>query len=178
MTDVWNIVTIYGPAAEIDRFRQVCLSPAEQVYRPGQRGWDGCACDIFVPKSGAVGDGSEQDVEYGEYVWNFQQFTPSEPIEYRFSFDTDQEFPEGLFEDLADRFPALAFECDCIEALDDFMGYGWFNPPPGGERFEQNYAVPANYWDGGGERKRFDAAEEAHSDRIDKLKEGLRRQAA
>ena len=71
-----------------------------------------------------------------------------------------------IFEALADSFPRLAFDCDCIEALDEFMGFGWFNPPTGGEPFSQNYQVPSNYWSNGGE-KRGSKAAAAHSQRIE-----------
>lgn len=40
-----------------------------------------------------------------------------------------------IFEALADCFPELAFDSDCIAAQDEFMRFGWFNPPPGGEQF-------------------------------------------
>lgn len=29
------------------------------------------------------------------------------------------------------------------------MVYGWFNTPPGGEDFRQDYDVPEDYWTGG-----------------------------
>jgi hypothetical protein len=50
-----------------------------------------------------------------------------------------------MFERLAEIFPALAFHCECIECMDEFMGYGWFNIPDGGEEFAF-YDVPEDYW--------------------------------
>jgi hypothetical protein len=74
------------------------------------------------------------------------------------------------FEQLAARFPRLAFDCTCIEALAEFMGYGWFNAPPGGEQFRQDFHVPEDYWTGGGSRKRSPEAQEAHEARIAEFK--------
>lgn len=87
------------------------------------------------------------------YVWNYRDHAPK-PGSWSFAFDTSQDFPEELFEELATIFPMLYFDCECIDLMDDFMGYGWFNIPPGGEAFRQNMAVPKDYWTGGGGFKR------------------------
>lgn len=172
MSACWNSVTVYGPAPELERFKRLCLAPAESIYTHGQFGWDGCECTISVPAVAAVVEGRSAN-EYAEYVSNFQQFFGNRETEYSFSFDTPHWFPEPLFELLAERFPALAFDCDCIDSIDDFMGYGWFNPPAGGEAFSQNYTVPENYWTGGGGLKRTEAAQQAHNARTDELLEHL-----
>ena len=170
MTDVWNNVTVYGPETDIELFKNVCLEPDEQVFRDGQSGWDGCTCTISAPPSPGAECERSSACGYSEYVWNFQQFNSRSCVEYSFSFDTDGEFPERLFERLAESFPRLAFDCTCIEALDDFMGYGWFNAPPGGEKFRQDFAVPEDYWTGGGSQRRTPEAEAAHEARIADLK--------
>ncbi|KZX52700.1 hypothetical protein A3711_07235 [Erythrobacter sp. HI00D59] len=167
MTEVWNNVTVYGPASEVERFRKNCVKPAEDDYRNHQSGWDGCECILSLPSLGnSEGEGVSFETRE-ECVSNFQQFTSDSRTEYSFSFDTGYGFPEGYFEELASRFPRLAFECDCIESLDEFMGFGWFNAPPGGENFRQDYDVPRGYWDTGGSRKRSPEAEMAHRRRID-----------
>jgi hypothetical protein len=169
VTDVWNNVTIYGPRADIQRFKNTCMEPEEQVYRSGQSGWDGCGCFISLPPQDEVEGGQPSVRGYSDYVWNFQQFTSKSSVEYSFSFDSDAQFPVQLFELLAVSFPRLAFDCTCIEALDEFMGYGWFNAPPGGEKFRQDFDVPEDYWTGGNGQKRSPEAQEAHEARIAKL---------
>lgn len=169
MTDVWNNVTIYGPLADIEQFKQACLEPDEQAYRGGQSGWDGCNCTISAPPQDEPESGRYSTVGYDECVWNFQQFTSKSTVEYSFSFDTDGGFPDQLFEQLAARFPRLAFDCTCIEALDEFMGYGWFNAPPGGEAFRQDFDVPEDYWTGGSGHKRNLKAQAAHEARVAEL---------
>ena len=174
MSDVWNNVTVYGQAWDIEHFKQVCFDAPGAIQRAGQSGWDGCRCTLIVP---AKNDDRLRDDGQGEYmeeVWNFQPFIQDELIEYSFSFDTDGEFPTWFFEHMADRFPNLAFDCACIGSLDEFMGFGWFNPPSGGEAFQQDYEVPEDYWTGGGGHKRTPAAEAEHGLRVDKLMEGLR----
>jgi hypothetical protein len=168
MTDVWNNVTVYGPRPDIQRFKRACLEPEEHVVRAGQSGWDGCGCTITAPPS--------DDAEFGmpvgasrDYVWNFQQFKAHSNVSYSFSFDTEGRFPEQLFQQLATSFPRLAFDCTCIEALDEFMGYGWFNPPSGGEEFRQGYEVPKDYWTSGSGQKRGPEAQAAHEARIAEL---------
>lgn len=171
MSEVWNNVTVYGPAVEIERFKRLCVGPSGTEYTTEQSGWDGGDGYILVPSSG---DRPEAPISYSEYVWNFQQFFPASGIEYSFSFDSDHDFPEQLFGLLAERFPTLAFHCSCIASLDEFMGYGWFNPPTGGELFAQDYNVPKDYWTGGGGQKRSLIAEAEHAARIGRLKEALR----
>ncbi|CAM3274480.1 hypothetical protein SPAN111604_14330 [Sphingomonas antarctica] len=145
MGDVWNSVTVYGPALEIDRFKRLCIAPSETVFRSGQSGWEGCACTISVP-SARTKDPSRSPSYYSDEVWNFQQFTRTSEVEYSFSFDTDGEFPVILFECLAASLPKLSFDCRCIASLDEFMGFGWFNGPPGSQDFRQDYEVPEDYW--------------------------------
>lgn len=65
---------------------------------------------------------------------------------WTFSFDTHDRFPEELSEKLALVYPILHFNCACIHAFDDFMGFGWFNIPAGGEGFRQDMEVPVDYW--------------------------------
>lgn len=155
MGDVWNNVTVCGPASEINRFKRLCIDPAETVFRSGQSGWDGCECSISVPSEDERLDSLDR---YSEYVWNFQQFTRESAAEYSFSFDTFTGFPITLFERLAKRFPQLSFYCSCIESMDEFMGYGWFNGPPDGEEFREDYEVPPDHWGGNDDAGQSDAA--------------------
>lgn len=171
MSEVWNNVTVYGPASEIKRFKRTCIAPEKNIYRNAQFGWDGCSCFISaVPANGAGGMPSSHGC-YSEEVGNFQQFRSKGNIEYSFSFDTNSGFPEDLFEQIAVLFPRLAFDCTCIEAMDAFMGYGWFNAPAGGEAFSQEHDVPHDYWTGGGGCKRDPQAQAAHVKRVAKLKQ-------
>lgn len=174
MSEVWNNVTILGPAPEIERFRRLCLAPSEDVYRPGQFGWDGCDCHISVPANGGGGGHTPPGPCVSEYVWNFQQFTSATDVEYSFSFDTGHAFPVELFDLLARCFRALAFDCNYIDSMDEFMGFGWFNGPPGGEEFRQDLVVPADYWTGGRAGKRDPAAQMRYEASV----EWLRRAAA
>jgi hypothetical protein len=103
------------------------------------------------------------------YVHNFQQFIAKSPNEYSFSFVTYDLFPEQVFVDLAVRFPRLAFSCDCIEDMDERMGFGWFDAPAGGEDFRRDYRVPKNYWSSGRGYKRSRRAQFAHKARTEAL---------
>jgi len=49
MSDMWNNVTVYGPAAKIERFKALCLDPSEYITTAGQSGWDGCDCATTIP---------------------------------------------------------------------------------------------------------------------------------
>lgn len=155
MGDVWNNVTVYGPPTEISRFKRLCIDATETVFRSGQSGWDGCECTISVPSEDERPDSLDR---HSEYVWNFQQFTRESAAEYSFSFDTFTGFPIELFERLAKRFPQLSFYCSCIESMDEFMGYGWFNGPPDGEEFREDYEVPADHWGRNDDPEQSDAA--------------------
>ena len=174
MGDMWNYVTVFGPAAEINRFKRLCLDPSENIITAGQSGWDGCDCIINIATSVTGADDRKDDNTFGIYVHNFQQFTMTSTNEFSFSFDTDGPFPEEVFRALAACYPKLAFDCDCIEGLDECMGFGWFNAPPGGEDFRQDYAVPRNYWSSGSGHKRSRRAQVAHEARIDALLETAR----
>ena len=174
MGDMWNNVTVFGPATEIDRFKRLSLNPSENITTAGQSGWDGCDCIINVATSVVGTDDREDGTVFGIYVYNFQQFTMKSGNEFSFSFDTDTSFPEQVFHALAACFPKLAFDCSCIEALDECMGFGWFNGPPGGEQFRQDYAVPKDYWSSGSGRRRSRRAQVAHEARIDALLEAAR----
>jgi hypothetical protein len=70
-------------------------------------------------------------------------------------------FPIYTFESLTKLFPKLVFDCECIADDDRSMGYGWFNTPPGGDDFCDDYEVPEGYWENGG-GKRTPEAEKQH----------------
>lgn len=155
--EMWNSVSIYGPEEEIERFRQMFIVPAKQDD------WTDAALEIdFDP----IGHSAYE-------TWNFREFSDNEPMCYHFAFDTVAIFPTDVFEDLADMFPALSFECDCIADDDRSMGYGWFNTPPGGEDFRADYEVPAGYWETGGP-KRHPADETKHKAVVAALKQRLK----
>lgn len=162
MTDCWNSVTVYGPSAEIARFRRLCIDlPPGSDPQDVSGGWDGYDAYIEFGGDMPAEAGANSRRAEGAYTWNYRERSP-EPGTWSFAFDTDAEFPEGVFEDLAAMFPALHFDCDCIEALDDYMGCGWFNPPLGGEPFRPDMDVPAEYWTGGGSAKRTPEAAARH----------------
>ena len=81
---------------------------------------------------------------------------------WSFAFDTTRGFPEDEFEELASLIPMLHLDCECIDSMDDYMGFGWFNVPPGGEAFRQDMVVPHDYWTGGGGLKREPVAHVKH----------------
>lgn len=172
--ECWNSVHVYGARAEIERFRRTCIDlPAgSDPLRPWD-GWNGCEATIGhkgSPVSGREGGYRRRSVEY---VWNYRERRP-EPGSWFFAFDTPVAFPDDLLEELASSFPKLAFDCECIDSDDDFMGFGWFNAPPGGEAFSQGMAVPKNYWT---ERfhKRGRRAHARHLTRIEALIRAARR---
>ncbi len=175
MSDMWNNVGVYGPAAEIEQFKQLCINPSEYLTTGGQFGWDGCDCHIIVPPAVSGAGDRHDDTVLKFYVSNFQQFVVKSPNEYSCSFDTDGSFPEHVFGRLAARFPKLAFNCESIEATDECMGFGWFNAPTGGEAYQQDYPVPKNYWSSGSGYKRSRPAQLAHEARIDALLEAARK---
>ena len=155
--EMWNGVSIYGPEDEIERFKKIFIAPAEMDD------WSDAAFEIdFDP----IGHG-------GYETWNFREFSDSEPMLYHFAFDTAAIFPIEVFEDLANLFPALSFECECIADDDSSMGYGWFNTPFGGEDFRADYEVPADYWETSGP-KRDPANEMKHKDVVAALKQRLK----
>lgn len=174
MSEVWNNVTVYGRADEIDRFRRLCIDAPEATYTDGQFGWDGCECTIHAT---SYSGRSSTDCVHGEdweYVWNFQHFFQDDEISYSFSFDTNRGFPEQLFGAIASRFPHLTFDCACIDSMDASMGFGWFNPLPGGEKFRQDYNVPRNFWTSRNGFKRAPMAQTRHDARIARLKQVVR----
>lgn len=143
--EMWNSVDIYGPQSEIDRFKRMFIVPGPA------NDWEDNEHSI---------DFNSGDV-YPCDAWNFRDFGSRERGVYSFAFDTVSSFPTNTFEDLVELFPKLAFDCECIADDDRSMGYGWFNPPPGGDDFADNYNVPEGYWDKGG-GKRSPADEKRH----------------
>ncbi|WP_374943154.1 hypothetical protein [Sphingomonas sp.] len=165
MSDVWNSVRVYGPSSEISRFKRLCMAPSEESNTCDHDGWNGWDCVITVP----AGDQGGNDQVFSDYVWNFHHDDVPGDNRYTFNFDTDFRFPVELFERIAQAFPALAFDCGCIHSMDEFMGYGWFNTPVGGEDFSQDYDVPEDYWTSGSGYKRGAAAQLNHKALIARL---------
>lgn len=54
------------------------------------------------------------------------------------------------------------FDCQYIESDNHKMGYGWYNGPRDGDKFDY-YDVPENYWDSPISRLRDDAAQARHA---------------
>ncbi|MBN2972907.1 hypothetical protein JW805_12855 [Roseomonas aeriglobus] len=135
------------------------MAPSEASNTGDHEGWNGCDCVITVPVDDPRGNGSA----FSDYVWNFHHDDGPGDNRYAFNFDTDCRFPVDLFERIAQAFPALAFDCSCIHSMDEFMGYGWFNTPAGGEDFSQDYDVPKDYWTSGSGYKRGPAAQLRHA---------------
>jgi|UPI0007A59863 hypothetical protein len=156
----WNSVTVYGPDAEIERFRRTCLSfPEGSDPDADFDGWNGREAEIGV---GAAR--REEGLGFPERavvdVSNYREEEPG-PGSWSFRFDTRHSFPERELDRIASSFPSLHFECECIGSLDEFMGFGWFNPPPRGEAFRQDLPVRPTHWEDGG-CKREPAAEARH----------------
>ncbi|PZO81012.1 MAG: hypothetical protein DI632_00065 [Sphingomonas hengshuiensis] len=165
MSEVWNSVRVYGPPSEISRFKLLCFAPSRASDTHDDDGWDGCDCVITVPADERRDNGPP----FSDYVWNFDHDDVPGDSRYAFNFDTDFRFPVDLFERIARAFPALAFDCDCIDSMDEFMGYGWFNTPAGGEDFSQSYDVPKDYWTSGSGHKRDPATQSQHEALIAQL---------
>lgn len=167
--EVWVSVYIYGPHTEIDRFKALCIVPAQPEDRAGG------ANTIDFSKIMSLETGREYAGRKAYWVWGFPWNFRGEREklgEYRFAFDVDTSFPDLAFERLAEMFPTLAFHCECIAGNDDFMGYGWFNVPEGGESFDF-YDVPEDYWHTGG-NKRGPEAQAKHDALVESLREAVR----
>ena len=164
MTDCWSGVGIYGLQSEIDRFRRMCIEPDPR---------HGAANDtikiVFDRVHTVFSDAEQARLEaYRFLAWDFDVREDSLGS-YRFMFDTSTRFPEKWFKHVAELFPKLAFHCSCIAEDDEFMGDGWFNPPPGGEDFRQNLKVPKNYWTTGPGYWRTPEAEAQHRAFVEKV---------
>ena len=168
--EVWNSVEVYGPQADIDRFKALCIVPAPPEDCPESTHTIDFS-RIIPPRTDPNNPGHPI-----YYAWDFpSNFSAEEHQErgtYEFAFDTSTDFPTPVFERLADIFPSLAFHCECIACFDEFMGFGWFNVPKGGEAFDF-YDVPADYWDTGGP-KREPMAELRHQACLAKVKSAAR----
>lgn len=172
--ECWNSVSVYGPDPAIARFRRMCINlPAGPDPRNLSPGWDGPKVEIGYRWIVPVRTGPVRRRGTIVYAWNYRGETTA-PGEWHCAFDTGPWFPEEVFEELAAIFPTLAFDCECIESMDDFMGFGWFNPPPGGEAFRQDMPVPEDYWTGGSGFKRTAAAHARHMALVETLVQAAR----
>ena len=153
--EMWNNVDVYGPQSDIDRFKRRFIVPR----RPHNRGRSALEIDF--------------DCFGGDENWNFRDLGPHEHGMYSFAFDSLANFPTYAFEGLAEMFPRLHFDCECIADDDHRMGYGWFNTPPGGQDFRDDYYVPADYWTGG-IGKRTEPELRRHMMVVDALRQRLR----
>lgn len=158
--EMWNSVDIYGPQPEIDRFKRLCIVPGPI------NDWEDNKLAIDLTRIPG----------YGRTAWNFRELGPHEHCMYSFAFDTVASFPSAEFEELAELFPKLAFDCECIADDDRSMGYGWFNVPPGGKDFRDDYKVPKGYWTKG-VYKRPPVAQKQHEAVIAALKQSLHKAA-
>jgi hypothetical protein len=62
---------------------------------------------------------------------NASGYEEAAEIPFCFRFDTPWSFPVPVFQALAARYPALAFDCVCIDGGWNFGGEGAFNPRDG-----------------------------------------------
>jgi len=83
----------------------------------------------------------EQTGSYDWYDWRVEnwgtkwssysfEFEYQAPGELRFRFDTAWDFPRPIFEQLAEMFPTLCFQCACFGEMSNFAGRGTFNGEP------------------------------------------------
>lgn len=173
--ECWNSVSLYGPDEEIGRFRRLCIDlPPGSDPQSVRGGWDGYEVEIGF--RGIVPAGRERSSRLGTtiYASNYRERAP-EAGRWSFAFDTTHGFPVDEFEELASLFPMLHFNCECIDSMDDYMGFGWFNVTQGGEAFRQDMAVPSNYWTGGGGFKRTPGAHAKHMALVETLTQASQR---
>lgn len=159
----WCAVQVYGPKSQITHLKRLCITPNLSGTKKSY--WDFSIRQLFPTASSSF-----PSVQASR----FEARPDHDSNHYAFKFDTSNQFPSDVFKHLAVFFTELAFDCDCIDSLDEFMGYGWFNPPSGGENFRQNMRVPSNYWTTGPGFKRSPAKQKMHQDRIAKLLMELR----
>lgn len=158
---LWKSVTVYRPEPDIDRLRRECLSPYPLTNVDDRNpSFDTHRIMLIVTD------------RFDEETWNFHQPGASEPNSYSFDFDTHTRFPTLVFDRLAAMFPKLALDCECIADDDSSMGYGWFNPPPGGLPFRDDVDIPKDYWTNGSD-KRDAGAERQHLAYIAILKRSI-----
>lgn len=161
--EMWNGADVYGPPADLERFKRASLIPNPTIAQIETSA-------LFSEDAIVTISSPKFEIE----TWNFRVRPGTPPWHYSFAFDTGSDFPEFVFEDLALTYPTLSFDCDCIADDDRSMGYGWFNPPPGGEPFDSDYSVPDGYWTEGG-CKQSPSAELRHQARLSKLSKQLQR---
>ena len=134
--EMWNSVDVYGSPAEIERFKATCFDPVPGFRESPQVPDFNDEAIVMIGVAGSRTD-----------TWNFRHGRAKTVGHYRFAFDTLMWFPTRDFERIAEAFPSLVFDCDCIADNDRSMGFAWYNPPQGGEPFRDDYDVPPNYWD-------------------------------
>jgi hypothetical protein len=162
--EVWNSIDVIGPQAEIDRFKALCI---RWIVEDEHYEYDKPILTIDfdriipMPSHGDVGQWERWGTSCEPF--NVREHGKFELGFYTILFDTGRNVPTPVYERLAELFPRLAFDCDSIGSQDEFMAYGWFNGPPGGEHFGY-YEVPADYWDIG--CKRSPAAQAKHDARV------------
>lgn len=170
--EIWISVEVFGPQADIDRFKAVTLPvPPEDGHESSHDN----ELDFISPTSDGSGSAGEVLYEPCDIFWdswNFREREQSEQGTYKFGFDTRARFPIEDFENLAKMFPTLAFHCECIASMDEFMGFGWFNAPDGGEKFDF-CDVPTDYWTCRG-IKRDEAAQLRHRALVAKVTRAAR----
>lgn len=154
--EVWNSICVYGPQPEIDRLKKLCV--IRDVTGP---------TDEPVVDFTALMPESCFGQPYG--TWNLISRGPHEFGSFDFGFDNPGECPVEIFERLAEEFPSLAFYCSCMASMDEFMASGWFNGPPGSEKFDY-HDVPQDYWEAGGGSQDDEEAVLQHRRLVDELK--------
>jgi len=174
--ECWNAVDVYGPATEIARFRKLCIAlPPGSAPESVRGGWGGY--EVSIGFNGIIPAGPDRRSRQGTVIhaWNYRERAP-QPGSWFFAFDTGCYFPEYLFIELASLFPKLHFDCDCIDSMDEYMGFGWFNIPLGGETFRQDLKVPKNYWRSGRGYKRKPSAHAKYEALVEALKQAAQQE--
>lgn len=130
--EVWNTISIKGPQLEIERLKELCSLP-----------------DAQFPSNEPIVDFSRlmPDSRCGQQYWtsNLMRHGPHESGSYRFCFDCSNNAPIEIFERLAEEFPTLIFQVDCMASADEFMAEGKYNDPPGCSIFMFSQ-IPDDYW--------------------------------
>jgi hypothetical protein len=170
--EIWISVAVFGRQTDIDRFKLAIRVPVPVAAGPEyDRAAEVKHKLTALANSGGLGPDLHQPWDLLLDTWNFKELE-SAPGTYTFGFDTRVSFPVEDLEGLARMFPTLAFSCECIASDDDFMGYGWFNGPAGGEAFDF-YDVPADYWTCRG-YKREETAELRHQELLAEVSRAAR----
>jgi hypothetical protein len=139
-----NTVTIFGPTADINDFKALCIVPASACSTNEK---DRFELERIMHTPGNLFDVDRlawRNDNWGAFKepWGVEIDTSPDPWTFSFSFETGGGFPEPIFQCLAQRFPRLAFHCFSLEFNDAYLEIGWFNTPHGCSDFHEEEYVP------------------------------------